>query len=313
MRISLKKLLVTAAFGFVVGCAPGTAGTGDGGAECTSNLDCEGTMQCFLALGICEEPCTSDDECSGDRPVCNMRPDADSDYPLDADGTRDHCICTADSCAAGETCSDVTGACEAGDEGDAGPQDECTVATEVADCGADAFCVDGVCEDACVDDDCFAEGGLCLYDDTDVEFNQCVPADEVVGTCAAADNADAVSGADDIVIYDVERIAETPNACGTNGNLAISAYLLSAYSEEDISAADAQDILNRPGFDAGGGKFFQDADNVTELEALGADFPDEYLFTFHICGDPGAEVAAQIDTGTNVSNAFCFDPQMTIQ
>lgn len=302
MRISLKKILVTAALGFVVGCAPGTAGDGDGGdAECTSNLDCEGTQQCFLALGICEEPCTSDDECSGDRPVCNMRPDADSEYPLDADGTRDHCICTADSCAAGEVCSDVTGACEPGEETDAGPQDECTVATEVEDCGADAFCIDGTCEDACLDDDCIATGELCQYSDADPEFNQCVVADEVTATCADAAEAPAQEGPPHIVVYAHEAGDVTANACGTDGDLSLRTFFFDVYSETALEVAD----IYRANFAAGNDRFFGHPTD-TAVDPIDG-FDNEYLVTAYVCGNPD-EVALYIDTaGDGVSNAYCFD------
>lgn len=306
MRISLKKILVIAGLGLVVGCAPSGVG-GDAGVECTSNLDCEGTDQCQLELGVCETPCTSDAECTEDgRTVCNMLPDPDGEYPLDVDGTRDHCICQEGTCPAGETCS-ATGLCEPGDDVDAGPQDECTDDTE---CGADEVCVDGGCQAQCFDEDCWVDGDLCVLAEGDPEFNQCVLADELTSDCDEATGAPAQTGTDDIVIYFVETLADpVANGCNVGGtDFPLRSFLLSIYSEVDLSAEDAQAVLFRPGFDAGNEKFFEDAGASVESEIVALDgFPDEYIATVYICGSPNG-AAAQVDTGDSVSNAYCFDP-----
>lgn len=318
MRISLKKIFVMAAFGVVVGCAPGTTG-GDGGveAECASDTDCPDSEQCHPGLGTCVQDCTLDDAdaCGAEAPVCNEA-DADTgEYPLEvADPDADQayrllCICIEDGdCGSGEICDPDTRECIAGDAGDSGTPDECTIETEVADCGEDSFCIDGACQAQCVDSDCVVDGDLCLYDDSDPSFNQCVAADDVT-TCALAAGASAQSGADDIVIYFVETLLDPEaDGCSVGGtSFNLRTYLLSIYSEEDLTGADAQDVLFRPGFDAGNEKFFEDPGTIDSVIEPLAGFEDEYTATVYICGNPD-EAAAQIDTGTNVSNSYCFDP-----
>lgn len=304
MRISPQKLLVTAAFGFVVGCAPATGG-GDGG-TCTLDTDCPDLQQCHPELGVCEDECTADTDCGGDRPVCNVQGGDGGPYILEVDGIRDLCICDENSCAEGEFCSQETGLCEAG-EGDAGPTpDECT---EDADCGGDEVCANGQCEAACADADCIPDGELCSLDPTDPEYNQCVPADLETAFCAEADGAPAQGGAETIVVYFAETLTEDAAGCDVAGSTYLRSYWFDVYSTADLTADPAQDLVFRPGFTAGNEKFFQDT--AVDVETTITDLGDgDYGVVVWICGGASSpeSAALQIRTDDSDSNTYCFDP-----
>ncbi|MFZ9888782.1 MAG: hypothetical protein ACO3JL_14885 [Myxococcota bacterium] len=218
--------------------------------------------------------------------------------PDDA-GPEEELGCTETSgCEDDETCDVDTGECLCADVG--------SERTDGTVCQGD-----GSWELGCLDDLCLPEGQLCQYDTADAEYNQCVEAGDITGGCDEADGAEAVSGDDAIVVYWAETLSVVEDACGTNGDLPIRAYYVSIYSEEDLSAADAQDVLFRPGFTAGGEKFFEDADNESSLAALLDEndeaIENEYEAIVHICGNP-TSAAIQVKTEDNTSNAYCFDP-----
>ncbi len=305
MRISLNKLLVTAAFGFVVGCTPGT-GTGDGGveAECESDTDCPDTDQCHPGLGICVQDCSLDDAdtCGAAAPVCNEADD-EGIYPLeafDADADQAYrllCICIEDSdCGSDEICDPDTLECVAGES-----TDECTVETEATDCAEGEVCTDGTCVpdevETCTDDpECFAEGGLCDFGVTD----QCVLADELTATCSDADSAPAQAGPPHIVVYSYSIEDTVPGSCGTDETLTQRSFFFDVYSEVEITADD----IYRANFEDGNDRFFNHATD-TEVTSLG---DNDYFVTVWICGQPN-DPAFYIDNGTSVSNAFCFEVQ----
>jgi hypothetical protein len=317
MNLNMNKGLaaVSVAFGltFMFACTPGGTGTEP---DCTDDTDCEGTLQCHPITQTCEEDCTLDDAaaCPAEAPVCNG-PDADDGtYPLEnEDANADQalrllCVCVVDSdCGDGEICNAATAKCEAGESTeDAGPDpDECTVATVAADCDADQVCVDGTCEDECIDDSCLPAGELCDIDDSVDTYNQCVIAEDLTAGCADAANAPAQAGGP-TVIYDVEYIVDTADACGTNGDLSLWAYLVSIYSEVDISGDDAAAVANmyRPGFAANSNKFI----DAYSLEAV-AGVANEYTVTVEICDPLNEDEAVQFDDDTNTSNAFCWNAQ----
>lgn len=291
MRITPQKILVTAALGFLVGCAPATGG-GDGGApECELDTDCDGSDQCHPGLGICVQDCTADDAdaCPADlAPTCNG-PDEDGNYPLELEDPNANqayrllCVCINDGdCGTGEICDPDTRECVEGEGGD-------------EDAGPDNTCVD--------DSDCLENGELCTTEDT------CLLADDLTSDCDAAADAPLQGGTDDIVIYNIETLAE-PEAGGcmdANDNpLPLRSFFFEIYSEEDLTAHDAQDILTRPGFAAG--VFFENADGAeTSIDPVDG-FDNEYTAIAYICGNP-PEAAAQVVTDNNTSNAYCFDPQ----
>ena len=314
MNVNMKKSLsaVSVAFGltFMWACAPGGAGTEP---ECTSDTDCDGTLQCHPVTQTCEEDCTLAESaaCGAEAPVCNG-PDDDGNYPLELEdenadqALRLLCVCVVDGdCGDGEICNADTAKCEAGEStDDAGPTpDECTVATVAADCAADQLCVDGTCEDECVDDSCLPSGELCDIDDSVDTYNQCVIAEDLTAGCSDASAAPAQAGGP-TVIYDVEYVVDTADACGANGDLSLYAYLVSIYSEVDISGETVGDVIFRPGFAANSNKFI----DAYDLEAV-AGVDNEYIVTVEICDPVNDDEAVQYDDGTNTSNAFCWNAQ----
>jgi hypothetical protein len=344
MKRNVKKALFVLGLGLMTlplgaGDCFGPGGGDAGVAECELDTDCEGdTARCHDFLLICEDECTADADClESDRPVCNMPsdPEDNTSYVLNVDGIKDLCICDADSCGDGMMCDDATGTCVEGeDEG-------CTADT---DCESDETCntTDGVCEcstpgderldpsdsdvvlqvclgdgtwaEPCSDDGCYDDAiELCQDVDADAtDYNMCVPAEDLTADCTEA-AGESQSGTTP-TIYDVEMGDPTANGCDVGGPLTLRVAFISVYSTVDLTGVTIHDVVNRPGFDAGGDKFFQDSTASVETDVLSlADdgFPNDYLVTAYICGNPDG-AAAMIDLssdGGGTSNTYCFDPQ----
>lgn len=161
---------------------------GGGAQECTSDTDCPDQQQCHPTLQICEDFCTTDDDCGGDRPTCNVQGDAGP--ILDVGALIDICICNADSCAEGEECSEETGTCvPAG-------ADTCDPANNGSDCPTELpFCDQGVCKAGCDADtdprlECDPNTEIC-----DIASGECVDKCSPVGSPNPLD-ADEVCLAD---------------------------------------------------------------------------------------------------------------------
>jgi hypothetical protein len=196
-------------------------------------------------------------------------------------------ICDGVVCPANEVCSEITGTCvpDSGGEGegDAGEgEGEGKACSDVTNTGG--ACLEEAPPQLCNGSNCEAPQGL-------------------TGGCDAG-SSNAVTN-EDIVIYDVVDAGgpEDGGNCGT-----AFTYVASVYSEEtDLTTLTSFYSQNFKIIDDDGTVGLSYSNGPTtpfhaKAEALGANFPGEYLVTFSTCNAFAG--AAMIASGGN-SNAYC--------
>jgi hypothetical protein len=207
--------------------------------DCTEDTDCGAGYYCMdddddAAGDDDDDAGDDDDDDAGDDDDDDAGDDDDDDAGDEEEHDHGHCMARptdcndehAADCEDGQVCG-TDGVCsDLGCTDDSVSCDEGQVCDERATTGTDA--ATNAAYDTCVkgcklgdddDDGCLSEYKLCLVDDnTDENWNDCAPADDVTNTgCTAASVFDTTSREDDApVIYDVTYTEEVggSDACG---------------------------------------------------------------------------------------------------
>lgn len=297
--------------------------------EETNDNTCTTTEDCTLENEVCHpylkqcvtSTCESSADCGGATPVCNTGADAPiSDAAFDG-----LCVCSATSCAEGDSCNTAGGVCEAGgssgctDDSGCAEGEMCNVGTgtcfmacsEVGAmggaCTATEVCLaDGTCATPCENSECLTSEQLCLYDEADADYNNCADPDAVTGSCANASSHSRGSGGPIIIsIGSGNDIGD----CGDGGASDIIQYTLEVWSDTGFPSSFYTEGIMRLMMDGTEGLTYSDGPGTASHPSATDKGNDMWEVEFTLClgnaSMPSQAVFVTDSSGAD-SNAFCF-------